>query len=106
MLRPDEALRRSVGSPMVPTEGSEALIEAVAQRIAAYGLEEVAILFLEMHKPLSFLLGQSLLVASPFVAPFLGWERVEAVAEMLSQRENIERLLQRLEELREERESS
>jgi len=81
------------------TEQQERFLESIARRIHAYGLETPAVLFLEMHKPLAFIGSQAFLVASPVFAPFIGMDRVEAFAELMSEPDHVERLIQRLEEL-------
>jgi hypothetical protein len=86
------------------TEQQVQLLEAIAQRIHQYRLETPAVLFLEMHKPLAFIGSQAFLVASPVFAPFIGMNRVEAFAELISEPGNVERLIQRIEELAMERE--
>ena len=77
----------------------DALIEKLAQKVAQRGLQTPAILFLEMHKPLSFLAGQSLLLGSGFLAPIFGPQNVQQIAKLVESRDNIERLIQRIEEL-------
>ncbi len=66
-------------------------------------MEVPAVLFLEMHKPLSFIASQSLVVASPFLAPVVGLENVQVATKLLQNRENVERLIQRIEDLASER---
>jgi len=74
-------------------------IEKLAQQVVGRGLEVPAILFLEMHKPLTFIASQGLLVAAPVLGAFLGMDRVHHLASFLSSRDNIERLIGRIEEL-------
>jgi len=83
----------------------EELIEAVARKVVQRRLEVPAVFFLEMNKPLSFIMGQSLLVAMPFLAPILGIQRVEQLSQLLQDRENVDRLIERIEELSQERAS-
>lgn len=75
------------------------LIEGLAQRIVRCGLEVPAIFFLELNKPLAFITGQAGLVLAPTIAPFFGIDRVNGWAEIMSERENVERLIQRIEDL-------
>lgn len=89
-------------SPLLP-DSPEALIDAVARKVVQRRLEVPAVFFLEMNKPLSFIMGQSLLVAMPFLAPLLGIQRVEQLSQLLQERENVDRLIERIEELSEER---
>lgn len=86
----------------VTDKDRDAFIEAVARRVVQMRLEAPAIFFLEMHKPLAFVAGQALLVTSPVLAPFFGIDKVEQASEIMSDRENVERLIRRIEELAEE----
>lgn len=81
-----------------PAEERDALIEKIATAVARRGMETPAILFLEMHKPLTFVASQSLVVVSPFIAPFVGMDNMAAAAKLLESRENIELLIARIEE--------
>ncbi|MGC8833878.1 MAG: hypothetical protein ACP5R4_07455 [Armatimonadota bacterium] len=82
-----------------PSYDAGSLIEIVARKVVERRLEVPAVFFLEMNKPLSFIVGQSLLVAMPFLAPLLGFQRVEQLSALLQDRENVDRLIQRIEEL-------
>jgi hypothetical protein len=84
-------------------EGKEELIERIAKRIVSMRLEVPAIIFLEMNKPLGFIAGQSMLLASGILGPILGFSRVEEFAEFLGDREKVEALIERIEELSRER---
>lgn len=78
------------------------LIDALAQQVVKRGLSVPAILFLELHKPFAFIGSQAGIVFSPFLAPFFGFDRVDDYTQLLSERENWERLVERIEELAEE----
>jgi hypothetical protein len=93
----------NTGDPEAEKQELEALVEKIARGIVAKRMEVPAVLFLEMHKPLSFVTGQGLLMTSPFIAPFVGFDNVSAAAEFLNNRANIERLICRIEELSEDR---
>lgn len=82
------------------------LIDALAQQVVKRGLSTPAVLFLELHKPLAFIGSQTAIVFSPFLAPFFGFERVDQYTQLLSERENWERLVERIEELSEEQRSA
>lgn len=84
-------------------EERDRLIEKVAAGVVQRRMETPAVLFLEMHKPLTFFASQGLIMASPFVGPFVGIENLRVVSKLLERRENVERLIQRIEELAEER---
>ena len=85
------------------TEEREKLINEIAEGIVKRGLTTPAILFLEMNRPLSFVASQSLVVGSPFLAPFVGIDRVQDFSRLLKDRENVELLIRRIEDVSEER---
>ena len=87
------------------SEERDRLIDELARKIVSRGLETPAILFLEMHKPVSFLASQSLLVASPFLAPIFGIEGVEKYSRLFGSQENVELLIRRIENLAEEKDA-
>lgn len=75
------------------------LIDTLAQQIVKRGLASPAILFLELHKPFAFLGAQAGIVFSPFLAPILSFERLDIYTQLMSERENWDRLIERIEEL-------
>lgn len=77
------------------------MLTALATKIRKRKLESVAILFLEMHKPVSRLAGNALVVFSPFVAPFVGFQNVNDYSRLLMKSGAIEKLILRLEEVEE-----
>jgi hypothetical protein len=83
----------------VTDEERDALVEKWAQKIVGRGLEMPVVLFLEMHKPLSFLASQGLIITMPFLGAFVGPETIAKYSKLLEDRQNIERLIQRIEEL-------
>ena len=83
----------------VTEQERDEIIEKWAQKVVGRGLEMPAVLFLEMHKPLSFLASQGLIVTMPFLGAFVGPETVAKYSKLLEDRQNIERLIQRIEEL-------
>lgn len=84
-------------------EDIERMIDRVAGEIGKRGLETPAILFLEMHKPLANVFAHGALAFSPFLMPFLGFDRVDRYTQFMSSPANVERLIQRLEAQRESR---
>jgi len=82
-------------------EEEEKLIGKLSHEIHRRRLETPAILFLEMHKPLTSVAGHAVIGFSPFIAPFVGMDNVAAYSRLLSNRDSYERLIRRLEELRE-----
>ena len=76
----------------------EELLKSIAERIKRMGLQVPAILFLEAHKPLSFIGGQALYFSAPFLGLLFGFQNVSLFADILSKPGGIERLLKKLEE--------
>lgn len=62
-----------------------------------------ALFLLESSKPLSFLASQGLVFLGPFVDAALDVPSYDAVVRMLEDRDNVERLLQRIEHLEDDR---
>ncbi len=83
----------------LPESRRDELIENLAQKVTQRRLSAPAILFLELHKPLAFLAGQSLVLGSGFLAPLFGPQNVQQYAKLIESRDNVERLIQRIEEL-------
>lgn len=82
-------------------EERDRLIGELASRVVQRGMVAPAVLFLEMHKPLAFIAGQSMLVASPFLSPIIGLANVRKYSCLFGSRENVELLIQRIEEMSE-----
>lgn len=78
-------------------EETERLLDKAASEIKRRKMEMPAVLFLEMHKPLSFLGSQAAVVFSPMLVPFLGFDTMNDYSRLLSNRENVEALLSRIE---------
>jgi hypothetical protein len=84
---------------MLSVRRREELIEGLVGQVNDWGMVAPAILFLEAHKPLSFLASQFLLLSQPTLEPFLGGV-VREYALLLEDRESVETILSRLEGLR------
>jgi hypothetical protein len=83
-------------------EREKELIDKLATFVIDRHMETPAILFLESYKPLSFVAGQfGMFYLAPLMPLFGPWSK-EGIA-LLQKRENVERLIQRIEELSEER---
>jgi len=83
--------------PLTP-EREEELIDKIARRVVNHHMETPTILFLESFKPLSSVAGQLGLVYLGPLTPLLGSWSEEGMA-LLQKKENLERLLRRIEEL-------
>jgi len=80
-------------------EETEALIEKAANEVARRRLQTPAILFLEMHKPLAYVGANAAVAFAPFIVPFLGYDFVNDYSRLFSRRENVEKLIRKIEEL-------
>lgn len=84
-------------------EQRNAILERIAQEVVRRGMSAPAVLFLELNKPLSFIASQSLIVLTPFLAPLVGLDKVHRYSQLLEKRENVERLIERIEQLEHEK---
>jgi hypothetical protein len=92
-----------------PLPEHKEVMERFARKIVDWRMTAPAILFLESAKPLSFLGNQALIFFQPIVQSIFSFKTYDEVIEILEDRDNLEYLLSRLEELeagrtREERE--
>jgi hypothetical protein len=78
-------------------EETEALLNKAASEISRRKLGVPAILLFEMHKPLSFVGANAAVAFSPFIVPFLGFDAVNDYSRLFANRENVEKLLAKLE---------
>ena len=91
-----------LGEPL-NEEDAQKVIDEVATAIVKRRLETPAIMFFEMNKPITYIASQGLIVTMPFLAPFFGQQKVARYSRFLQTRENVEKLIQRIEDLSEER---
>ena len=75
----------------------------MAQEVVARRLAAPAAFLLESSRPLSFVASQGLVVLGPFVDAALDVPNYDAFVRMIEKRENVEKLLVRIEELEEDR---
>ena len=80
-------------------EQRDAAIDSIAKKVVDRRLETPAVLFLEMHRPLSFIGSQVVLVAMPLLAPLVGAQRTVDFSKLLRDRANVELLILRIEEM-------
>jgi hypothetical protein len=90
----------------IEPEERDRVIENIAQAVAKRGMETPAIIFLEMHKPISFFASQGMIVSSPFLAPLIGLDNLRIAARLFEKRDNVELLIRRIEELAVEKQES
>lgn len=85
-------------------ERRDQLVDAMAKRVAQYGMITPAIFFLEMNKPISFIGSQAMHFFSPIVSVL--FNNFQEYAYFFEDRQNVERLIVRLEELSREEEEA
>ena len=74
-------------------------IEHFARRIVDLGLQTPAIIFLELHKPITTIFYQSSIFFQPIIAPFFGTERYSNLQSIISNRDNIDKLIKLIEKM-------
>lgn len=82
---------------------SDRLIDSIARDVVRRRLETAAVMFLEMNKPLSFVAGQALVVGTPVLGAVFGADKVMRYGNLFGSRENVEKLIKKIEELVAER---
>ena len=80
------------------TGTTDVLIEQLASVVHARRMTVPAILFLEAHKPLTSLFHTAAVMSLPLLLPLFGAKARELPA-FLQSRDNVERLIRRIEEL-------
>lgn len=83
----------------LPPEERDRLLERAAQEVVRRRLEVPTILALELHRPLAFLSSQALVVFTPLLAPAFGLQNLQKLSHLLEDRANLDRLINRIEEL-------
>ena len=77
----------------------EKIIDEIASYIHKRKLEAPAIMFLEMNKPLSLFYSSLFYVSTPVLGAFMGVDRMKKLYLLMENRENIEKLICKIEEL-------
>lgn len=78
-------------------EETESLLQKAGTEIRKRKLEGPAVLYFEMHKPVSNVFAHAGVTLAPFLVPFLGYEFVNNYSSVLRKRDNVERLIEILE---------
>ena len=86
-----------------PLEEHKEVMDRFARKIIEWRMTAPAILFLESAKPLSFLGNQALVFFQPMVQSIFNFKTYDEVVEILEDRDNLEYLLSKIEELEAER---
>lgn len=90
---------------MLPPEGEldpeerDRVLDRVARAVVRHGMAVPAILALELHRPLTFLGSQALAFLTPVLAPAVGLGNMHLLYRLLEDRENLDRLVDRIEDL-------
>lgn len=80
-------------------EERDAWIERAAREVVKRKLEVPAVFMLEMHRPLSFLGSQALIVGTPLIGALVGADNVLKLSKLMEDPRNVERLANRIEEM-------
>jgi len=89
--------RADAGDELTPERRDE-LIDWIVERAARGGLLTPAILMIEAHRPLSFVGSQAVHFFSPVLGAIWDPKRVDEIAFLLENRENLDLLIERLQE--------
>ena len=82
----------------VPAMSDSELLDAVAKRVVRMGLSTPAVFFLESSKPLSYVGSQALVFLEPFIKSGLSVAYYDRFVALMEDRQNVERLIVRIEE--------
>ena len=85
--------------PAPLTEEEAEVMHRLAAKVVEWKMTVPAILFLESVKPLNYIGAQTMVFFEPFVQSLFNLKDYDTVREMLERRENMERLLLKIEEL-------
>jgi len=87
----------------IPPERKEEILGKLAQRVVDMRLTPLAIVALESGKPLSFVGSQLMVFFQPVFTSIFPFHQYDEVAALLEERPNLEALIQRIEQLEDER---
>lgn len=79
-------------------ELGEKQMDDLCRRIQRWKLTLPSLLFLEIARPFSFLASQGLLLCQPLLSYLVDGSSIDRYAELLADRENLDRLVRRLED--------
>ncbi len=80
------------------TEREEEIMDKMAAKVIEWRMTVPAILFLESVKPLNFIGSQAMIFFEPFVQTLFNFRDYDTFRQMMERRENVERLLLKIEE--------
>jgi hypothetical protein len=81
------------------TPQQEEILLKIARKVIHWKMSVPAILFLESVKPLNYVGSQMMAFFAPFVETLFSWKDYDEFRKMMEERETIERLLQKIEQL-------
>ena len=90
---------KSGDEPEGMTAEQQEILRKVAEKVVRWKMTVPAILFLESIKPLNYIGSQMLVFFEPFVQTVFSWKDYDQFRIMMEQRESVERLLLKIEEL-------
>ncbi len=79
------------------------LAERIAQRVVGMGMGMISMVFLESLKPLSFIGSSILVFGRPIMSVFFDADAYDRFIALMEDRNNIDRLVDRIEQLQNER---
>jgi len=81
------------------TPHQEEILIKIARKVVQWKMAVPAILFLESMKPLNYIGSQMMAFFEPFVQTLFSWKDYDELRRMMEERETVERLLQKIEQL-------
>lgn len=78
-------------------EAREQLVEQLIERVRRRGLTLPALVLLDLFQPFAFLASQGLLLCQPLLGYLVDGPRVGAYADLMADRDSVQRLVARLE---------
>ena len=81
------------------TPQQEEILTKIAKKVVHWKMSVPAVLFLESVKPLNYVGSQMMAFFEPFVHALFTWKDYDEVRTMMEERETVEKLLQRIEQL-------
>jgi hypothetical protein len=87
-----------IESELLPEE-RDRMLQRAAEAVVRRRLEGPAVLVLELHRPFTYLGSQALVLFTPLLGAAVGVETLQKLAKLLEDRENLDRLIDRIETL-------
>jgi hypothetical protein len=81
------------------TPQQEEILIKIAQKVIHWKMSVPAILFLESVKPLNYVGSQMMAFFEPFVQTLFSWKDYDEFRKMMEERDTVEKLLQKIEQL-------